>query len=131
MLVGFKTLKINFSPASGRDLCRAAWGQIFVPTPTIPTTLIPISTPILAIVSTSSPPCPRSNHPRPYPSPQTIASIPIPINDGTVISRFATTHFMLKRTANSKQCGNAEWPVQQNPQKIQPSIAEIDNMGDI
>ena len=31
----------------------------------------------------------------------------------------------------SKQCGNAEWTVRQKPQKIQPSIAEIDNMHDI
>jgi len=38
---------------------------------------------------------------------------------------------MLKKTAKSKQCGNAEWPVQQKPQKIQASITEIDNIGDI
>jgi len=114
--------------------CRELHGDRYLyPSPPVSTTLISIPIPIPAIVSTSSPSPlrPSSNHPRPHPSPQTSVSVLIPIKDRKVKSRFATTRFMLKKTAKSKQCGNAEWPVQQKPQKIQPGIAEIDGMGDI
>ena len=70
-------------------------GQIFVPIPIVPTSLILIPTPISLIFSTSfpSPPHLRSNHTRHHPT----VSIPIPIKDRKVKSRFATTYFTLKK----------------------------------